>query len=127
MAAKVEVPQRAFLSPPMHHDHVLRALLIGFGLMVLLLAAAAVIGFRRSNAIQGITSSLVREHLQTTRLVDELEVEEHRMAAVLLRLSRFRIVDPSDTPNLFRDVDESLNEVRRLRDSANSDQAAWQQ
>ncbi len=117
------------LPAPMSRKSVLGILSIGFGLVILLVAAVAYIGSRKARDIQASSAALVREHLMATRLVDELEAEQRRMANILLSLSRFNANPSSDAEQIFQDVDGGMNEIRRLSDeeASSADRALWTQ
>jgi len=60
----------------------------GFALVILTVGAMAWLGFRQSESIRVKAARLVREHLLTARLIDELEREQQRAGAVLLQAVR---------------------------------------
>src|SRR5262245_31964727 len=62
--------------------------MVGFGLVILLLAAAAYSNLRRSRAIQAEASRLMVQNQVTDRLMDGLEREQIAATNLLLRLSR---------------------------------------
>ncbi len=78
----------AALTPAISRRGVLRILTIGFGLVILLLAAAAWSNLQRSRAIQEEADQLMRQNQVTDRLMDGLEREQIAAVGLLVRLSR---------------------------------------
>lgn len=74
------------MSPPIDQKTVLRGLTVGFGLVILLLAAAAYIAVSRSRSIQTTAAELVQRHLLTTQLVDNLQLNQQRLSTLLFDL-----------------------------------------
>jgi signal transduction histidine kinase len=74
---------------------ILRMLAAGFLLVVLLLGFATYVALRESGAIQSNSAGLLAGHLQTARLIDALEAEQHRMDRLLFHLSQGRRRAPS--------------------------------
>lgn len=62
---------------------VLRVLISGFGLVLLLLGVAGVVGVRGTREIQDDAEQLVREELIIARLLNEVQAEEATLTAVL--------------------------------------------
>ncbi|MEP7363784.1 MAG: ATP-binding protein [Acidobacteriota bacterium] len=72
------------LSPPMSRQTVLRVMVLGFGLVVLLVMAAAYVGYQGSQQIQENAQDLVREHLLNTERATELETRIEEQSGRLL-------------------------------------------
>jgi signal transduction histidine kinase len=60
----------------------------GFALVIFTVGAMAWLGLRQAESIRVKAARLVREHLLTARLIDELEREQQRAGAVLLKAVR---------------------------------------
>jgi signal transduction histidine kinase len=96
------------MSPrPITHQNILRVLLAGFGLVILLLIAAAVVAVRNIDSIQQNAASLVREQSVTNRLISELHTQQSSLSDVFSILAR----DP-DSVDYDRIMDQ-LNEADR--------------
>src|ERR1700684_3862279 len=67
---------------------LLRVLVIGFAVVIALLAAAGVIGVHNARSITASTEALVADQLVITRLLDEVEREQVALNAAYYRLSR---------------------------------------
>ena len=67
---------------------LLRVLVIGFAVVIALLAAAAVIGVHNARSITQSTAGLVADQLVITRLLDEVEREQEALNAAFYRMSR---------------------------------------
>ncbi|MCX6613302.1 MAG: sensor histidine kinase [Acidobacteria bacterium] len=67
------IPIAQFTDPPMSRAKVLRITLIGFAFIVGLVFLAASLGYRRSDRIQDIAQTLVREHLIQSERGAQLE------------------------------------------------------
>lgn len=89
---------------------VLRVLISGFGLVLLLLGVAGVIALRRTREIQKDAEELVREELVIARLLNEVQVEEAVMTAVLHQL--LRDAGPGAQPRLLADLAAAGEAVR---------------
>ena len=96
------------MSPrPITHQNILRVLLAGFGLVILLLIAAALVAVRNIDSIQQNAASLVREQSVTNRLISELHNQQSSLSDVFSILAR----DP-DSVDYDRIMDQ-LNEADR--------------
>lgn len=72
------------LRPPMSRRTVLRVMVLGFGMAVLLVIAAAYVGYEGSQKIQANAQDLVREHLLNTGRAAELEARIEEQSERLL-------------------------------------------
>jgi len=76
------------MPPLVTYRSILRVLSGGFGLVIVLLAAAAFVSITNIRAIQRNAATLVAEHQQATDLIDEIESEQEALSAVFYRLAR---------------------------------------
>src|ERR1700735_1359671 len=67
---------------------LLRVLVIGFAVVMALLATAAVIGVHNARSITASAAGLVADQLVITRLLDEVEREQEALNAAFYRMSR---------------------------------------
>ena len=97
------------------HQNIFRVLLAGFGLVIALLLAAALVSVRSIDSIQQNAASLVREQSVTNRLIDELHAQQTSLSEVFSVLAR----DPdsvdydrimSQLAEAGRDIDRISNE-----------------
>ncbi len=97
------------------HQNIFRVLMAGFGLVIALLLAAALVGVRSIDSIQQNAASLVREQSVTNRLIDELHCQQTSLSEVFSVLAR----DPdsvdydrimSQLAEADRDIDRISNE-----------------
>jgi signal transduction histidine kinase len=111
----------------MSRKNVLRILSVLFGVVIVFLAAGAHVGFRRSRDIQANVATLVKAHIATARLVDELDVEQHRLVGVLVQLLRPPPLRSADGQNILQNLDQRVTEIRRLAEAAaaSEDRVAW--
>jgi signal transduction histidine kinase len=91
---------------------LVRVLAIGFTAVILLLAAAAIIGASNLRSIAQIASDLVTDQLVITRLLDEVEQEQGVLNASFYRLSR--TPQSVDRSQVLSDLDESDREIEQL-------------
>lgn len=68
-------PISLVVAPPMSRRNVVRVMVLGFGLTLLLVVAAAFVGYQGSQAIEDHARELVREHLVDSRRGSELEAK----------------------------------------------------
>ncbi|MCC6365025.1 MAG: sensor histidine kinase [Bryobacterales bacterium] len=99
----------------MKRENILRILAIGFALVILLLGAASYLAFQHSRSIQLSSAELVRKHLLTGRLVDDLQEEQQLLSGVLFRIARLR---GANTRDVSREVDRIETEVRNIIERA---------
>lgn len=91
---------------------VLRALVIGFGLVVILLGMAGLVAVRDSQAIRQSSSGLVKEQLLIARLLYEVQAEEDALAHVLHLLVKSE--DAASRARVMDDLKEADRDVSRL-------------
>ena len=68
--------------------NILRVLIGGFGLVILLLLGAAIVGVRNIESIRENAASLVREQAVTNHLIDELHSQQTSLSEVFSILAR---------------------------------------
>jgi signal transduction histidine kinase len=104
---------------------LLRVLVIGFAVVIALLAAAAVIGVHNARSITASTGALVADQLVITRLLDEVEREQGALNAAFYRLSR--APENVDRAKVLAALDQTGGEVQILVEKARggADEAAW--
>jgi signal transduction histidine kinase len=104
---------------------LLRVLAIGFTAVIVLMAAAAIIGVNNARAIAASAAGLVNDQLVIARLLDEVEREQQVLNTAFYRLSR--APDRVDRARVLADLDQTDQEIRKMvaeaRGSAN--EAAW--
>ncbi len=94
------------------HQNIFRVLLAGFGLVIALLLAAALVGVRNIDSIQQNAASLVREQSVTNRLIDELHSQQTSLSEVFSVLAR----DPDsvDYDRIMSQLDEADRDIDRI-------------
>ena len=94
------------------HQNIYRILIGGFGLVILLLLAAAFVGIRNIQSIQESASSLVREQAVTNRLIDELQQQQRTLTEVFSILAR----DPDsvDYDHIMGQLAEADRDIGRI-------------
>jgi signal transduction histidine kinase len=94
------------------HQNIYRVLIGGFGLVILLLLAAALVGIRNIQSIQENASSLVREQAVTNRLIDELQQQQRTLTEVFSILAR----DPDsvDYDHILAQLAEADRDIGRI-------------
>jgi len=104
---------------------LLRVLVIGFAVVIALLAAAAVIGVHNARSITASASGLVADQLVITRLLDEVEREQEALNAAFYRMSR--APENVDRAKVLAALDQTGGEVAILVAKARGgpDEAAW--
>ena len=104
---------------------LLRVLVIGFAVVIALLAAAAVIGVHNARSITASTEGLVADQLVITRLLDEVEREQEALNAAFYRMSR--APENVDRAKVLAALDQTGGEVAILVEKARGgpDEAAW--
>jgi signal transduction histidine kinase len=92
--------------------NIFRILTAGFGLVILLLLAAAYVGVRNIRSIQQGAASLVREQTVTNRLIDELRRQQTSLSEVFSILAR----DPDsvDYGRIMIQLDEAEADIMRV-------------
>src|SRR5256885_12974108 len=91
---------------------LLQVLVIGFSVVILLLAAAAFIGVNNARSIAASAAELVSDQLVIARLLDEVEREQEVLNAAFYRLSRAPAA--VDRERVLADLDKADQEIRRL-------------
>src|SRR3954462_15077218 len=101
-------------------QNIFRVLAAGFGLVILLLLAAAIVGVRSVRSIQENAANLVREQAVTNGLIDELQSQQTSLAEVFSVLAR----DPDfvDFDRIMAQLDEADRDIARI--SAEGSQTA---
>lgn len=91
---------------------IFRVLVAGFGLVIALLVAAAVVGVRSVQSIQRNAADLVREQAVTNRLIDELHSQQTSLSEVFSVLAR----DPDsvDYDRIMAQLDEADRDIGRI-------------
>jgi signal transduction histidine kinase len=104
---------------------LLRVLVVGFAVVIALLAAAAVIGVHNARSITANTANLVADQLVITRLLDEVEREQGALNAAFYRMSR--TPERVDRAKVLAALDETGGQVAILVSKAHGgpDEAAW--
>jgi signal transduction histidine kinase len=93
-------------------QNIFRVLVAGFGLVILLLLAAAFVGVRNIQSIQQNAASLVRDQDVTNRLIDELHSQQTSLYDVFSILAR----DPDsvDYDRIMAQLDEADRDIDRI-------------
>lgn len=104
---------------------LLRVLVIGFAVVIVLLATAAVIGVHNARSITASAAGLVADQLVITRLLDEVEREQEALNAAFYRMSR--APENVDRAKVLAALDETGGQVAILVERAHGgpDEAAW--
>jgi hypothetical protein len=94
------------------HQNIFRVLIAGFGLVILLLVAAAVVGIRNIQSIRENAEDLVREQSVTNRLIDELQSQQTSLSEVFSLLAR----DPDsvDYDKIMAQLNEADRDIDRI-------------
>lgn len=104
---------------------LLRILVIGFSAVIVLLAAAALIGVNNARSLAASAAGLVSDQLVIAHLLDEVEREQEVLNAAFYRLSR--APDMVDRERMLAGLDKTDQEIDRLvsqgRDGPN--EAEW--
>ena len=101
------------MSPrPITHQNIFRVLLGGFGLVIALLLAAALVGVGNIDSIQQNAASLVREQAVTNRLIQELHQQQTSLSEVFSILAG----DPDsvDYDRIMGQLDEAGRDIDRI-------------
>jgi signal transduction histidine kinase len=104
---------------------LLRVLVIGFAVVIALLATAAVIGVHNARSITATTAGLVADQLAITRLLDEVEREQGALNAAFYGISR--APENVDRARVLAALNQTGAEVATLVKNARGspDEAAW--
>ena len=94
------------------HRNIFRVLTAGFGLVILLLLAAALVGIHNIQSIQENAASLLREQSVTNRLIDELHSQQTSLSEVFSVLAR----DPDsvDYGRIMSQLEEADRDIDRI-------------
>ncbi len=111
----------------MNRKQVLGVLGTGFGLLILLLAAVAYLGFQKTVEIQANAAALVRAQLLDRNLLDALDREQRRMSDVMFRIFLRGSGRPLDADEVLREVESGASEIKRLAELGVDDAALWKQ
>ncbi len=104
---------------------LLRVLVLGFAVVIALLATAAAIGVQNARSITASAAGLVADQLVITRLLDEVEREQEALNAAFYRLSR--APENVDRAKVLAALNETGGQVAILVAKARGgpDEAAW--
>src|SRR2546426_340607 len=93
-------------------QRIFRLLIAGFGMVILLLAAAAIVGIRNINHIRAISKDLLREQSVSRGLIDELQSQQTSLSEVFSVLAR----DPDsvDYARIMAQLDEADRDIDRI-------------
>jgi hypothetical protein len=107
-------------------QNIFKVLLAGFTLVIVLLAAAAIVGIRSVQSIQANARNLVREQSITNRLIDELHSQQTALSEVFSVLAR----DPDsvDYYKIMSQLDEADRDIARISDEGGrtAESRLWQ-
>jgi signal transduction histidine kinase len=104
---------------------LLRVLAIGFAVVIVLMAAAAIAGLNNARSIANSVAGLLNNQLVIARLLDEVEREQEVLNTAFYRLSS----EPGevDRERVLADLDQTDEEIRKMvaeaRNGPNAD--AW--
>src|SRR5215471_2231270 len=105
--------------------YIYRVLVGGFGLVILLLVAAAIVGLRNIQSIQTEAANLLKEQSLTNRLIDELHSQQTSLRDVFSVLAR----DPAsvDSEHILQQVAEADRDIARIsaEGGATADSELW--
>jgi signal transduction histidine kinase len=114
------------LPRPITHQNILRVLTVGFGLVIILLLAAAAVGIRNINSIQANAAGLVRNQEVTNRLIGELHSQQTALAEVFSVLAR----DPDsiDYDGIMQQLSQADKDIDRIcnEGAQTPEQQLWQ-
>jgi signal transduction histidine kinase len=97
---------------PITHQNIFRVLLGGFGVVMLLLFAAAVVGVRSIRSIQANAADIVREQAVTNRLIDELQQQQTSVREVFSIMARDpESVDYNQIMGQLAEADSNISRI----------------
>src|SRR5215475_11832691 len=104
---------------------LLQVLVIGFAIVIALLAAGAVMGVNNARSIAASANGLVTDQLVVARLLDEVEREQEVLNTAFYRLSR--TPGEVDRNRVLADLDQTDQEIRKMvaEASTGANAAAW--
>src|SRR5271157_672036 len=115
----------AMLPRQITHQNIFRVLIAGFGLVILLLMAAALVGIRNIQSIQESVASIVREQSVANRLIGELHRQQTSLSEVFSVLAR----DPDsvDDQGIMNQLEEADRDIDRISQegSATAEHQLW--
>jgi len=107
------------------HRSIFCILMVGFGLVILLLAAAAIVGVRNIRSVQESAANLIREQSVTNGLIDELTSQQTSLSEVFAILAR----DPDtvDSEHIMQQLDEAGRDIGHISEegAATADRELW--
>jgi len=95
---------------------ILRVLVAGFALVVILLVLAGGVALQGTRAIEEGTAQVIREELVISRLLNDVQVEQNALAAILHRISHPTGTVPRD--ELLASLDSADRALNRIADLA---------
>jgi len=105
--------------------YIYRVLVAGFGLVILLLVAAAIVGIRNIQSIQAEAANLLKEQSLTNGLIDELHSQQTSLRDVFSVLAR----DPAsvDSEQIMKQIEEADRDIARISQEgdATADREMW--
>jgi signal transduction histidine kinase len=105
--------------------YIYRVLVAGFGLVIVLLVAAAIVGLRNIQSIQTEAANLLKEQSLTNGLIDELHSQQTSLRDVFSVLAR----DPAsvDSAQIMKQIEEADRDIARISQegSATADSDLW--
>jgi signal transduction histidine kinase len=106
---------------------VLRALVLGFALVVALLGAAGLVAIRSTRAIEDDAARAGREQLAVARLLNDVQAGQNTMAAVLHQLAPGQEAVPRES--LLKDLETADRALSNLAASASGapESARWRE
>ena len=108
------------------HQNIFRVLVAGFGLVIVLLVGASIVGLRNIQSIQVEATNLLKEQSLTNGLIDELHSQQTSLREVFSILAR----DPDsvDSQRILGQIEEADRDIARISsEGASTDQRAlWQ-
>lgn len=105
---------------------IFRILIAGFGLVIVLLAAAAILGIRNIQHLQATSQELLREQSVSSRLIDELQSQQTNLSEVFGVLAR----DPDlvNYTRIMAQLDEADRDIDRIATEGErtAERALWE-
>src|ERR1051326_2383415 len=104
---EVAMPPKQITRP-----YIYRVLVAGFGLVIVLLVAAAIMGLRNIQSIQAEAANLLKEQSLTNGLIDELHSQQTSLRDVFSVLAR----DPAsvDSAQIMKQIEEADRDIARI-------------
>ncbi|MBI1355179.1 MAG: hypothetical protein GC160_12600 [Acidobacteria bacterium] len=103
-----------------------RILIVGFTLVIVLLIGAALAAIRNARSVQRSAAALAQEQLLTTRLINELQLEQAALNALSHQFTHSS--DPIDEPRLRETLRQTEDVLRRVvaQTSELADRDLWE-